>query len=265
MLYQIVYSALGYDLDTLSVTLNNGVMSIHDVYLHPPCSTYSLADSQSVALCFGESLVVGSSVYTSTGTYSDTLLTYYGCDSVIHSTLMVYPTPTHYQAIAICDGESIAVGSSVYHTSNTYYDTLSSSTLCDSVVITELNVSAPLGIISFNPPDIVVIANAGIQPYTYTITIPNGQVQSFNNQNGPYVFTPTINGTYSFSATDSLGCVSPIVFYLIENPLGNIEQQADIKLLKITNSLSQETTAKKNVLLFYRYNDGSVEKRMVVE
>ena len=39
----------------------------------------------------------------------------------------------------------------------------------------------------------------------------------------------------------------------------------DRKLLRITDMLGQETTYKRNTLLFYIYDDGIVEKRIVIE
>ena len=43
-------------------------------------------------ICHGDSLFVGSSVYTNTGNYTDTLSTILGCDSVINTELIVYPS-----------------------------------------------------------------------------------------------------------------------------------------------------------------------------
>jgi len=43
-------------------------------------------------ICHGDSLFVGSSIYTNTGNYTDTLSTILGCDSVINTELIVYPS-----------------------------------------------------------------------------------------------------------------------------------------------------------------------------
>jgi len=43
-------------------------------------------------ICHGDSLFVGNSIYTNTGNYTDTLSTILGCDSIINTELLVYPS-----------------------------------------------------------------------------------------------------------------------------------------------------------------------------
>ena len=52
----------------------------------------------------------------STGVYSDTLLAFNGCDSIITTSLTVLSTSASstINNITICDGDSVMVGSSVY-------------------------------------------------------------------------------------------------------------------------------------------------------
>lgn len=45
--------------------------------------------NQDITLCAGESLVVGTSIYTESGVYADTLQLFAGCDSIVNSTLTV--------------------------------------------------------------------------------------------------------------------------------------------------------------------------------
>ena len=150
--YQVVYSALGYENDTVTVVLNNGVMLTQDVILCPPCNTLNLDTDFNLELCAGESFIVGNNTYVSSGNYTDVLQTSYGCDSVVTTSLIVHPSFTTSNTIDICSGDFVMVGQSIYTNSGTYYDTLQSSSLCDSVVITQLNVSDPIGIISGNAP-----------------------------------------------------------------------------------------------------------------
>ena len=263
--YQMVVSASGYESDTLSVILNNGVMSIQDIYLYPPCSTLSITSSQSITLCFGDNMVVGNSVYTNSGTYIDTLSNSFGCDSIITTYLTFNPSNTYYQSFDICNGDNIIVGSSVYNISNTYYDTLTNIYMCDSIVITELNVFDPTGIITFNPPYMTIVANGGMQPYNYDISLPNGTNQIVNNQNGNYNFIPTLSGLYSFIATDSYGCTSSMVYYNVENPSAILESLKERKINKVVNYLGQETILQTNMPLYIFLDDGSVESIMIID
>jgi len=43
------------------------------------------------------------------------------------------------------------------------------------------------------------------------------------------------------------------------------EHTTNKKLLKVTDLLGRETKGTKNEVLFYIYNDGTVEKRIVIE
>jgi len=53
----------------------------------------TIVNSQSATLCSGQSLVVGTSIYTATGMYTDILTAANGCDSTVNSNLTVNPLP----------------------------------------------------------------------------------------------------------------------------------------------------------------------------
>ena len=60
---------------------------------------------------------------------------------------------------------------------------------------------------------------------------------------------------------DSLRIVSP----LISNSNISLESEDDNRLVKIIDLLGQETHYRRNTPLFYIYDDGTVEKRIVIE
>jgi len=91
-------------------------------------------------ICEGQSYAVGSSNYTSTGSYQDVLTASSGCDSVVNLNLMVYPVYDIMLSETICFGESFTVGSSIYDESGTYTDVLSTENGCDSIVHLALSV-----------------------------------------------------------------------------------------------------------------------------
>ncbi|MBI5218984.1 MAG: hypothetical protein HY958_08650, partial [Bacteroidia bacterium] len=126
--------------------------------------------SESVAICSGDSILIGGMYQTTAGTYNDTLTTVNGCDSVIITQLTVNPLPVAYAGAdtSICNGQSItltATGGTSYTWSNginnpvnpvnpvqttSYHVTVTDINNCsaqDSVLITVNSLSvAPTGI-----------------------------------------------------------------------------------------------------------------------
>jgi|GEM_PF-638771 len=96
--------------------------------------------NRSVSICQGESFVAGGATRTTSGIYRDTLATQHGCDSIIVTQLIVYPTYLINRSAAICQGESISLGGAVRTTAGTYYDLLTSSYGCDSLIATVLTI-----------------------------------------------------------------------------------------------------------------------------
>jgi gliding motility-associated-like protein len=127
------YSITGVYNDT---SLNiYGCDSINIFHLNVlPVAAHSIITS----ICDGQALNVGSSIYTSSGHYIDTLTSYNGCDSVVTTDLTVLLNSTHLINDSLCFGQSIHVGSNVYNTSGVFHDTLTNANGCDSVVTTTL-------------------------------------------------------------------------------------------------------------------------------
>jgi hypothetical protein len=93
-----------------------------------------------IAICEGEGFEVGDSIYTETGQYTDTLIASFGCDSIIHLDLSVFPNPVVNLQEEICQGDSIEVGDQLFTESGLYEVALSSAAGCDSTVILFLTV-----------------------------------------------------------------------------------------------------------------------------
>ena len=265
-LYQIVYSASGYENDTITAILDNGVMLTQDVALSTPCAIP--INNLNISICIGDIFAVGNNTYTSTGNYTDVIIDVCNCDSVVNTNLTVNPVYSYSQNIDICQGNVFVVGQSVYNTSGAYYDTLSSSTMCDSVIVTYLNVAELFGIMSGNLPYLTVVANGGTQPYTYIVTGPNGFNQQINSVVGTQNVAPTYNGQYQFIATDANGCESIPVFFEVSFPLSVDDFHENREVVKITDLLGREVKVDEVVdktTLLYNYSDGIVEKKIVIE
>jgi gliding motility-associated-like protein len=145
--------------------------------------------TQRITLCAGSILSVGSSVYSISGTYFDTLVSSLGCDSAIATLLNITPTMSFVNNVVLCEGTSISVGASTYSLTGIYYDTLTSFVGCDSIVRTNLTVLPKM--YSSIKTTICEGASITIGMHTYTTT-----------------------GRYSDTITSSLGCDSIILTIL---------------------------------------------------
>ncbi|WP_157454218.1 T9SS type A sorting domain-containing protein [Crocinitomix catalasitica] len=95
---------------------------------------------QTLTICAGNSVEVGVSIYTETGEYIDHFVTETGCDSMVTTRLTVNPPIEYTNEIAICFGETYAIGESIYDASGSYFDDFITETGCDSIVNTMLTV-----------------------------------------------------------------------------------------------------------------------------
>ena len=83
-------------------------------------------------ICYGEVFEFAGEVYTTTGTYTNSFQTGFGCDSLSTVELTVLPPVQAEQHIQICEGEKAMVGRFEYNQTGVYTNTLTSWTGCDS-------------------------------------------------------------------------------------------------------------------------------------
>jgi gliding motility-associated-like protein len=118
-------------------------------------------------LCSGDSILIGPSVYKTSGLYADTLQTVNGCDSIIHLDLTVLPPLTTTTQDTICAGETYAVGDSLFSASGSYEVVILSETGCDSTINLTLTVlDIPVSIlvpdtITCSRPEIILAPQSG--------------------------------------------------------------------------------------------------------
>jgi len=75
-----------------------------------------------------------------------------------------------------------------------------------------------------------------------------------------------ISGDYSVTLMNSVGCDSIVNLNLTVTTTGILDiANNKNNLVKITDMLGQETPYRKNTPLFYIFDDGTVEKRIVIE
>jgi gliding motility-associated-like protein len=174
--------------------------------------------TQNSTICTGENIRIGTSTYNSSGTFYDTLTNSVGCDSIVTLNLIVRPISTKTIDTVLCQGTSIRVGTSIYNTSGTFYDTLSNFLLCDSIVRSN-----------------IVVVNA---TFTRSISICNGDSILLG---GIYRNT---SGAYYDTLVGLAGCDSVLRTNLIVSPNQNtiVNQDLCIGEAYLGNFYSRDTS-----------------------
>jgi gliding motility-associated-like protein len=176
--------------------------------------------SQTIPLCNGQTIQVGTHIYTTAGTYIDSLRSRTGCDSVITTRITVGVTTLGTSNLSICEGNTIVVGNNTYTNTGTYLDTIRNSKGCDSILTTNLIVKPK-------------------QRNTINRTACDGDTIRIRNQ----IFTTTQN--FSNTAIGINGCDSITIFDIKFNPTVNISKSYSFckgDSIKIGNRYYKDTT-----------------------
>src|SRR5690554_5193360 len=104
-----------------------------------PCSDTTL---QSIELCFGESLTVGTNTYSISGDYTDVLTNQDGCDSIVITNLTVMPQITGVDTQIACHSFTWIDGNTYTSSNNTATHTIVGGAVngCDSIVSLDLTI-----------------------------------------------------------------------------------------------------------------------------
>jgi hypothetical protein len=146
-------------------------------------------ENQTLSICHGDSVVLGSQVLKTAGTYQEIFQASGGCDSTVNLALTVLPVFSSSYSAAICDGDSILFGSQTLKSPGAYQETLKSVNGCDSTVNLALTV-------------LPVIQNS------FSESICDGDSILFGTN---YIRTP---GTYTEVFKSSSGCDSTVILTL---------------------------------------------------
>ena len=120
--YDTIQTYLGCD-SFITTTILNGIRHVR---------------WKNIALCAGDKFNVGTHSYTTAGTFHDTLINIYGCDSFVNSIITIIPSSFLQQTLTICANKSIKIGNQIHNASGVYFDTLVNFRGCDSIVKTTL-------------------------------------------------------------------------------------------------------------------------------
>lgn len=107
------------------------------VKIYDPGSLTALAP---MSVCDGDSLLIFGKYQSAAGTYYDTVQNVNGCDSVLSKQLNIKPTySTHiFPPVFVCNNNVAIVFGIPRGASGTYYDTLTASNGCDSILSRDL-------------------------------------------------------------------------------------------------------------------------------
>ena len=137
---------------------SNGCDSLVNLQLSVIPPTF---DTTFASLCRGDSIELGSTFYSETGFYSETLQSVASCDSFVFLDLtIIEPIVENIQA-TICAGDSIVIGNQAFNTTGTFEVNLLSQMNCDSIINLDLTVLEVTSIIL--PPDTLNCNAAQIQ------------------------------------------------------------------------------------------------------
>ena len=178
----------------------------------------SLNITQNLSICENDSVIIGTNIYNTPGSYIDVLQALNGCDSTINTILTVFPNINNNQNLSICAGDSIIVGQNVYYDQGIYTDTFTSNIGCDSIIMTEIEVNEIDINFSFNGTTLTASAIGGYAPYSFEIGNQNGAILNSSNVlgNNSVSINPIENGTYYCFVIDENGCISDTGFYEID-------------------------------------------------
>ena len=190
--------------------------------------------------------------YTTSGTYTYNTTNAVGCDSIITLDLTVTNSSSSADVQTACDTYTWIDGVTYTASNNTATHTVANAVGCDSIITLDLTVIGnPISTITQNGTDLeVTIAD------TY----------SWNTSEITQTITPTANGWYWCIVIDVNGCIGDTAFYEVTNIVIAINETINTEktLLRVTDLLGRKTK-QTNQPLFYIYDDGTVDKRIVIE
>ena len=91
-------------------------------------------------VCEGSEVIINGIQYNSAGSYSQSLVSTAGCDSLLNITISLLPTIETCESVIINEGEVFTLNGETYNAEGTYEQLLQSSDGCDSLVIIKIEV-----------------------------------------------------------------------------------------------------------------------------
>ncbi len=228
--------------------------------------TYNIPLTQSI--CQGESYNFYGQNITTAGTYTHTLQTVNGCDSVLTLTLTVksLPTPSISGNTTICEGETTmltANGGNSYLWSNGSTNNSISVSQSGAFTVTATNVegcTATANVtVSVNPlPIITINGNTTIcEGSTTTLTASGANSYSWNTGDNTASVNISAFGVYTVTGTSTAGCsnTADVTVLVSQLPVITIAGETDI-------CAGESTTLTANGGATYLWSNGTTESTL---
>lgn len=177
-------------------------------------SVFTLAaDTTLQSVCSGDTLTWNGRKYYAAGVYSDTLRSIHGCDSITVLSLSITQGFSTQLYDTICQGTAFSFKDSLFSISGRYYEALTSSSGCDSLVTLNLHViPQPLEpyIVQQNS---MLVAPGGYTSYQWYLND-----TALAGDTGLSII-PVANGNYAVDVSGGNGCftMSAPFNYLLNN------------------------------------------------
>jgi hypothetical protein len=244
----VTYAVSGVYSDTLTNVLGCDSIVNLDLTIGAP-STSTL----NITACDYLNSPSGNYVWTTSGTYLDTVANVTGCDSIITTVLTIHNGSSSVQIATACDSYTWSLNNQLYTSSGTFLDTVTNTLGCDSIVSLSLtinNSSATSEIVTacdtFTWATNGVGYNmSGVYPVTFTNDAGCDSIVTLyltiNNSNSS---TETISacGSYFWIANAVSYTSSGIYVSTLQN-MNGCDSIATLNLTINTNSISSQTVS----------------------
>ncbi|MFK7921544.1 MAG: LamG-like jellyroll fold domain-containing protein [Bacteroidia bacterium] len=208
----------------------------------------------------------GTAMWTSSGTYTDTITNVLGCDSIISINLTILANSTSSLGVISCESYLSPSGTQSWNASGVYTDTIANNVGCDSIITVNLTIASstsetifltgcdsvvsPSGnyVWSSSGSFLDTLSNAagcdsvlivGVQIETSSSsTIPISRCESYTSPSGNYVWNSS--GTYLDTVLKANGCPDYLTINLTVTDIDTTVNQDDRTLMAQASGLAYQ-------------------------
>ena len=186
---QVIYTQGSY-----SATFKNYSGCDSTVTLHLATTNQPFSINLDTTICQGVSIVFNNQIINTSGTYSYTIKSPFGCDTTVSLTVQISNQPINItKDTTICQGDFIIFNQQIITNAGIYYTTVPNPFGCDSVITLNVQINQS-------------------RVRTTDTSICQGNSILFNNQ------VISVAGTYSYRIQNNNGCDSIIILNLHITP-----------------------------------------------